>query len=180
MDLIKIDNIIEKVKQYDENIKVLPVEMSDIVFEQNMKIHCFYCGRYNNNWKCPPRIPDIDYKAMMHEFKNAAFIYKDFAINEKNKDTIRNDSTNHIHKCLLTIEKFLYENNLSNALSFIGGSCKLCKNGCGKEKCNNPYLARIPLEATGINVVKTFEKKGISVIFPVVTEMKRIGVILWN
>ena len=180
MASIAIDDIIRKVKEFDENINVLPVEFDDLIFELSVKINCFYCGRYNNNWKCPPRIPDIDYKTMMHEFKNAVFVYKVFSINEKNKDTIRNDSTNQIHKGLLNLEKYLYDNNLSNYLSFIGGSCKLCKTGCGKEKCNNPYLARIPLEATGINIVKTFEKKGISITFPVVTEMKRIGIILWN
>ena len=43
------------------------------------------------------------------------------------------------------------------AISFIGGSCKLCKNGCAKDKCNNPGMARIPLEATGVNVIKSLD-----------------------
>jgi len=178
--LITVNDVIRKIKQIDEDITVLPVELSDIIFEQNTKINCFYCGRYNNSWKCPPRIPDIDYKAMIHEFKSAAFIYKNFYINEENRDTIRSDSTNLIHKCLLDLEKFFYDNNIANSLSFIGGSCKLCKTGCGKEKCNNPYQARMPVEAIGINVIKTLAQKGVNIDFPVIDEMKRVGLIIWN
>ena len=33
-----------------------------IVFEERVKMNCFYCGRYGNNWRCPPHIPDVDYK----------------------------------------------------------------------------------------------------------------------
>jgi predicted metal-binding protein len=178
--MITIDDIVKKAKQFDDDIELLPVEPDEIIFEQNIKINCFYCGRYNNNWKCPPRIPDIDYRAMLYEFKNMTFVYKSFLVNEENRDTVRIDSTNHIHKFLLELEKFLYENNITNSLSFIGGSCKLCKTGCGKEKCNNPYLARMPVEAAGINVVKTLAQKGVSIVFPVVNEMKRVGLILWN
>jgi predicted metal-binding protein len=178
--MITVDDIRENIKQFDEDIIILPFELNDIVFEQNIKINCFYCGRYNNHWKCPPRIPEIDYKAMIHEFGNAAFIYKDFIINEENRDTVRSDSTNHIHKCLLNLEKYLYNHNISNSLSFIGGSCKLCKTGCGREKCNNPYSARMPVEAIGINIIKTLAKKGVNVDFPVISKMKRVGLIVWN
>lgn len=65
------------------------------------------------------------------------------------------------------------------AVSFIGGSCKLCKNGCGKDKCNNPYLSRTPVEAIGINVVKSAKENGISITFPPENDIIRIGLLLW-
>lgn len=34
----------------------------DCVFEENVKMNCFYCGKYANNWKCPPNLPNVDYK----------------------------------------------------------------------------------------------------------------------
>lgn len=178
--MVKLDEIIKVAADYDSEIKIVPVVPDELVFELNTKINCFYCGRYNSSWRCPPRIPEIDYPRMMHEFANAAFVYKSFVITEDNKDTLRSDSTNHIHKCLLGLEKYLYSNNVANALSFIGGSCKLCKTGCGAEKCSNPYLARIPVEATGINVVKTLAKKGVDIVFPADKEIKRVGLLLWN
>jgi predicted metal-binding protein len=55
----------------------------------------------------------------------------------------------------------------------------LCKNGCGADKCNNPYLSRAPVEATGLNVLKTAAKYGIDIIFPPKETMFRIGMILW-
>ena len=73
----------------------------------------------------------------------------------------------------------MYINNNSLAISFIGGSCKLCKNGCGKERCNNPGMARIPLEATGVNVIKTLENIGIKVQFPIKDRFYRYGLIAW-
>jgi len=59
----------------------------------------------------------------------------------------------------LKMEKLLWEKNNSTAISFIGGSCKLCKNGCGSDKCNNPYMARSPLEATDNVQIDNFYEK---------------------
>ena len=84
-----------------------------------------------------------------------------------------------LHHTILDLEKYLWDNNNSTAISFIGGSCKLCKNGCGSEHCNNPYKARSPLEATGLNVVKTAEKCGIDINFPPDGAIIRIGMILY-
>ena len=38
------------------------IDPEKLIFEENVKMNCFYCGKYNNNWKCPPNLPDIDYK----------------------------------------------------------------------------------------------------------------------
>ena len=99
--------------------------------------------------------------------------------NEENYADIRNESTYKLHKALLHLESFLYNNNISTALSFIGGSCKLCKNGCPSDKCNNPYQSRMPMEAVGINVIKTAELVGLKITFPVVDSLYRCGLILW-
>lgn len=74
----------------------------------------------------------------------------------------------------------MWEHNRPMAISFIGGSCKLCKNGCGPERCNQPYSARIPFEATGVNVIKTMEEQtGVKITFPPKDKLERIGLILW-
>ena len=93
---------------------------------------------------------------------------------------IRTESSVVLHKLLLCLEKWLWEHNNSTALSFIGGSCKLCKGGCGKERCNNPYMSRSPVEATGIHVIKSAAKYGIELKFPTNKELKRIGLLLWQ
>lgn len=155
------------------------INSDEIVFEERVKMNCFYCGRYDNNWRCPPHIPDVDYKKMITEYKNCAFVYVEMPFGENDYKMIRTESSVYLHRALLMCEKWLYQNNNSTALSFIGGSCKLCKNGCMAERCANPYESRSPVEALGINVVKSAEKVGIDVRFPVTEQMIRIGLLLW-
>ena len=85
----------------------------------------------------------------------------------------------NLPKCLIG-DEILLENNHSTVLSFGAGSCKLCKNGCGKDGCNNPYLARSPLEATGCNVEKTLKKYGVDITFPATNHLLLIGLVLWQ
>ncbi len=150
-----------------------------LIFEERVKMNCFYCGKYNTNWRCPPKLPQIDYKNMLSEYENIALIYVCMPLKDREYNIVRNDSSIYLHRALLLCEKWLYESNNVMALSFIGGSCKLCKNGCAPEKCVNPYQSRSPMEALGINVLKTAEQFGIHISFPVTDSMVRIGLIAW-
>lgn len=175
------DEILDYLHTINSDAEGFLIKPSRLIFEENVKMNCFYCGKYNNNWKCPPNLPNIDYKVMMNEFDVGLAIVLSFQIVQKNEyDKIRNDSSVILHRLLLDMEKWLYQHNSSNALSFIGGSCKLCKGGCGKERCNNPYMSRSPIEATGINIVKSMKQYGISVNFPTDQMLKRIGLLLWQ
>jgi len=165
--------------QKDPAIHLKMCDPRDMVFEERVKLSCFYCARYNVCWRCPPKIPQLDYPKIMREFDHAALVWLDLPMTKETYPDVRSESSVRLHSAILALEKVLLNQNVSIYLSFIGGSCKLCKNGCGKERCNNPYLARIPLEATGINVVKSVEKYGIQVVFPATTHMMRIGMILW-
>ena len=51
------------------------ITASQLVFEERVKMNCFYCGRYNVNWKCPPKLPDIDFKKLVAEYDRAALVY---------------------------------------------------------------------------------------------------------
>lgn len=155
------------------------VDSKKLIFEERVKMNCFYCGRYNVNWKCPPKLPQIDGKKMLSEFDHTAFIWVVMPIEENNFAAVRNDSSLILHRALLECEKWLWKHNNSTALSFIGGSCKLCKNGCAPNRCANPYQSRSPIEALGINVVKSAELFGITVHFPPTEYMMRLGLLLW-
>ena len=163
-------------KGYD--ISGIMINTNDLVFEERVKMNCFYCGKYNNSWRCPPKIPSINVEKMLSEFDSAAFIYlkKTYA---KDYDVVRKESSVELHRALLECEKYLWKNNNSTALSFIGGSCKLCKNGCSPNGCANPYQSRSPVEALGINVVKSMCKYGVNVNFPSKEYIIRIGLLLW-
>ena len=51
----------------------------------------------------------------------------------------------NLHSIVLKLEKESFALNNHFSIGFIGGSCKLCKEGC-PPKCTHPDLARIPVE----------------------------------
>ncbi len=178
--MIILEDMLEFARNSNSYLGGIAVDPKDLIFEERVKMICFNCGKYKTNWRCPGNMPkNIDYKQLVNEFKNGAFVYVKIPFNKTNYNEIRSESSVILHRSLLQMEKYLWDHNKPVVLSFIGGSCKLCKNGCGKEKCNNPYNARSPLEAIGVNVVKSAAKYGIDITFPPKDYMMRIGLILW-
>jgi predicted metal-binding protein len=94
----------------------------------------------------------LDYKTIVKsEYPNAIVLKCTMSITIENFEVVRFKTTNIIHLCLGKLEKLLYDNNDSLAVSFVGGSCKLCENDCNPHSCANPKQARIPLGAIGVN-----------------------------
>lgn len=177
----QIPEFLEYASSLNPALRVQLMNPADAVFEENVKMNCYYCGKYGNNWRCPPNIPDLDYPKMFREFDQGAFVWLSYDITDKAMfDQVRTESSVVLHKLLLQMEKWMWEHNSPNALSFGAGSCKLCKGGCGKERCSNPYLSRTPLEATGVNVIKTARKYGIDIRFPTDEKLMRLGLLLWQ
>lgn len=168
-------------KEKNAHVEGVFLDPKDLVFEENVKMNCFYCGKYKNNWRCPPNLPDIDYQKLVAEYDVGMFVVLSYDITGKdNYSIIRNESSVTLHRLLLDLEKWMWNHNNSNALSFGAGSCKLCKGGCGKDKCNNPYMSRSPLEAIGVNVIKSAHKYGIDIKFPTDKKLMRVGLLLWQ
>lgn len=175
------EQLIAFLKEKNTNAEGIFIEPRELIFEENVKMNCFYCGKYDNNWRCPPNLPNIDYQKMMSEFEAGMFVVLSYNIDSlESYNMIRTESSVMLHKLLLALEKWMWEHNRATAISFIGGSCKLCKGGCGKERCNNPYMSRSPLEATGVNIVKSARKYGLNIEFPASKKMMRVGLLLWQ
>lgn len=166
--------------KFNANMTAVPIKTADIVFEERISLLCFHCKNYNVKFTCPPKFPKLDYKKIVtEEYRNALLVKCSMPFTESDYQEIRNTSTVALQKALLHLERFLFDNNHPFALSLIGGSCKLCKTGCPPDKCNNPYSARIPMEAIGINVVTTAKNFGIELNFPAKTSITRCGLLLW-
>ena len=72
--MIDDNELIFFLKQNQKNAEGILIDPKDLVFEENVKMNCFYCGKYNNNWSCPPNLPDIDYQLMIGEFDHGVFV----------------------------------------------------------------------------------------------------------
>ena len=181
MEREKIMKILQEEVEKNPYMAMYPLKKEALVFEERVKINCFYCARYNTKWTCPPRIPNLNYQKVIMEYEHLMVLVYKRAFSKEDYDSVRIESTNDLHRKLLDLEKILYCNNESMAISFIGGSCKLCKNGCGKEKCNNPGRARIPWEAVGVNLIKTIENMniGYNIQFPIKDTFYRYGLLLF-
>ena len=55
-------------------IQAVMMNPSDAVFEECVKMNCYYCGRYGTNWRCPPKIPNINYQKMFSEYDYGMFL----------------------------------------------------------------------------------------------------------
>jgi len=176
---ITAEKMIELVRSQSPFMNAKAIDVSKLVFEERVRLNCFHCSRYNVNWTCPPNIPERDYQKLIQEYDNALLVYCKIPVPRGKMDIVRRDSTNILHRALLAAEKHLWDNNYPLAVSFIGGSCKLCAQGCDPHGCRQPTLARIPLEATGVNVVKLAETIGVEIRFPPGDSLYRVGLLLW-
>lgn len=176
---VSIQELLKATAERQIKLNGIEINAHDLVFEERVRMVCFNCARYGNNWKCPPKLPTIDYVKMFNEFDHAAFVWLEMPLTPQTYNDVRSESSVILHEKLLEMEHYLLLQGCYISTSFIGGSCKLCKNGCGKDKCNNPYKARSPLEATGVNVIKSAAKYGIDIDFPAEKRIIRIGLLLW-
>lgn len=173
--------LLEYLHSCNANAEGVLMDPKSLIFEEVAKQNCYYCGKYGTNWRCPPNLPQVDYPKMMVQFDCGMFVSVSYEFDSPESfDAVRSESSVVLHKLLLNLEKWMYRHNAPTAISFIGGSCKLCKGGCGKERCNNPYLSRSPLEATGVNVIKSARQYGIDIRFPPEKTLMRLGLLLWQ
>lgn len=169
------------VTEQSQYLSFKKIDIGNIKIEERVRLKCFHCKNYKNKWTCPPKIPEIDYAKLFKEYENSAIVYCKMPYGSVEEfNIIRVESTNLLHRMLLQLEEILYKNNIPIALSFIGGSCKLCKDGCNKEKCRQPNLSRIPLEATGVNVISLVKDTlDMDIVFPPTNNLYRVGLLLW-
>ena len=163
-----------------ENLFFSFIDPRAIIFEERVKLKCMFCERFGNNRRCPPYPNGIDIKTSIGEYEKCMVVYTIFHYkNEQEMAMVRRESTNYLHKSLLELDKILWKNEQVLGVSFIGGSCKLCKDGCAPI-CRNPVNSRIPVEATGINVLSTIKNElNIEIKFNEPGILYRVGLLFW-
>ena len=156
----------------------------DIIFDIRTTYKCITCEKYGKKPTCPPFIPSTEYfETLINKYKYGLIIGKKYNYKtEKNYNNIRKESSSRIQKILLSLEQHAFSRNYYWAISFTGGSCKICEQCSANKICKNPSQGRIPLEGTGVDVIQTCKNKGINITpFPLNMNhgiMYRIGLFL--
>ncbi|MBS4535448.1 DUF2284 domain-containing protein [Clostridium sp. D2Q-14] len=169
-------------KYIDEKVKIYKINPKEIIFDDSIRGYCIEnkCGRYNNNFMCPPIIGSVEkYKKTIKSYNDGYLILFKDIIEDSNTYKYYN-SQKRLHEIVLEIENELIKEGYIEPLGFIAGECKICKP-CKREKgydeCIYPDKARTSLEAVGVNVVKTVKTKGIEIVFGT-NEITWIGAVL--
>src|SRR3989339_766021 len=152
------------------------IKIEDIVLDMRASFKCWSCARYGKRATCPPNIASIEYfEKLYQKYQTGILIGKKWDLKTEPMEEVRETSGLSIHKMLLNLEKQALNRGYYFAVVFIGGSCRFCgKPACGPH-CDCPEAGRVPLEATGVDVLKTCEKFGIKVSFPDPKTLWRVG-----
>lgn len=168
-------NLKQKAFEYGAD-KVFNMLPSDLIFDDRAVFQCMNCKNYGHKRTCPPFKNNLNYQDMILKYKKGLLVLVKFD-SSVDFEKARTESTNKLHGILLKLEKDGFNQDNHFTTSFIGGSCKLCKQGCA-DVCRNPQHSRIPLESTGVDVVETLKKFGVSLKFPATDAIYRVGLLV--
>lgn len=152
-----------------------------LIFDLKIREMCKWCKRYGLKATCPPYIESVEfYSNLLPKYKYGIIIYDSSPITDKCEEDIGKKSSLAVHREILSERCRLFLEGHYLIIGFGAGSCKLCET-CSFS-CRYPAKALIPLEASGIDIVKLMKKFNIEVKFPVekFSYIYRIGAIFYD
>lgn len=182
------------------------ITSSAVVVEERIGLKCRTgCPSYGTSLSCPPYAPGIGvFRRMLAEYAYVLVIrfvsqvradetilhalmknrYDPAVAPELRDRTMEymdalNQESRRIHDLMLGLERIAFQAGMPFALAFTPDSCDLCKK-CNVKNgiCLHPEKFRYPLEAVGINVIKTAAYAGIQIQFPCPIPPDRIALLL--
>jgi predicted metal-binding protein len=154
-----------------------------VVIDERVRLKCEVprCAGYGQFLTCPPRVMSVDAFSRIRSGYNWGLLVqveaKDIDSTDKGKGRIdqailrRNRKSHHPFKLKLleiveAVESAAFKKGMRFAAGLVGGSCVLCER-CVVDRssgaCRHPFRARPPMEAVGIDVVKTAENAGLPI-----------------
>ena len=161
--------------------RIIPSD--SVVVDERVRLKCEVprCAGYGQFLTCPPHVMSVDaFTRIRSSFKWGLLIQveaKNIDSTDKGKGRInktiskKNKRSHRPFKLKLleiveAVESAAFKKGMRFAAGFVGGSCVLCER-CVKDKsskaCRHPFRARPPMEAVGIDVVKTAENAGLPI-----------------
>ncbi len=173
--------------------KVIPA--SDVVVENRVALKCRAgCISYGKKLTCPPHVPTPDeFRRILSEYTYALLVkflspaeaeedvicsiyryWLDPKAPDKKKEKATQFWKDHFNgtgsfaPMMLELERTAFNAGNTFALALVNGSCRLCETcNVSGGLCIHPTQARIPEHAVGVNMIKTAEKAGMPIRFPV-------------
>lgn len=158
----------------------VPVYILSKYLDTKVRDWCKECKRYEKSASCPPFIESLEtYNYLFMKYEHAILIILKFNIdNPENWKELGRLSSESLRT---SIQEVINKLNLTNYISFGGGSCKHCQ--VCSIPCKFPDLRLIPIEGLGINVIALVKDiSNIELKFPVEQYgyFYRVGLVIWN
>jgi predicted metal-binding protein len=160
-------------------IQVLIQPAKHLVFDDKVREACLSCKRYGTKATCPPNCGTVDYyRALLPRYELAVVLAEEFVIDTDDWRNLGRESSLTMQRVILAKRNEIFGQGYYFVEAFGAGSCKLCAECV--VPCRSPDLGLVPIEATGLDVVKLAELCGIRLEFPVRETFYRIGVIFYG
>ena len=161
--------------------RIIPSER--VVIDERVRLKCEVprCAGYGQYLTCPPHVISVDaFSRIRSGYKWGLLVQveaKNVNSTDKGKGRIdqaileENTKLHHPFKLKLleiveAVESAAFKKGMRFAAGLVGGSCVLCER-CVNDKfsnaCRHPFRARPPMEAVGIDVVKTAQNAGLPI-----------------
>ena len=161
--------------------RIIPSE--NVTLDERVRLKCEVprCARYGQFLTCPPlEMPVEVFARLLARYRWGLLVQVEAKnIHSLDKGQGRIDPTilkdnREIHRpfrlqllrVVEAVEAAAFKKGMCFAAGFVGGSCVLCER-CVENKiteaCRHPFRARPPMEAVGIDVLKTAEKAGLPI-----------------
>jgi predicted metal-binding protein len=176
--------------------KIMPAQ--DVVLDERVRLKCEVplCSGFGQYLTCPPYVMSMetfsrilalfDWSMLVQvEAKGLDSTDKasegiDLKVLEEN-DELHRPFQLKLLEVVESVERAAFKHGLRFATGFVGGSCVLCEE-CVQDKtsdaCRHPFRARPPMEAVGIDVIKTAETVGLPIQLSSSTNVRWTGLIL--
>ena len=161
--------------------KIIPSEW--VVIDERVRLKCEVprCSGYGRFLTCPPHVMSVDvFSRIRSRYRWGLLVQveaKNIDSTDKGKGRIdrailkENRKLHYPFKLKLVevveaVESAAFKKGMRFAAGLVGGSCVLCEQcviGKGSNACRHPFRARPPMEAVGIDVIKTAENAGLPI-----------------
>ena len=160
--------------------KIIISPKKDLVFDLKVREMCKFCKRFGKKANCAPYIESVEYyEKLLTRYRHGVLIYRDFLVYPHlDVETQSKKSSMEIYKKVIEERNKLFAQGHYLFIGFGAGSCKVCKT-C-TFPCNKPQEALMPLEATGMDVVRVLKKFDVKVEFPVNEHFHRVGAVFYD
>ncbi len=154
-----------------------------VVIDDRVRLKCEVprCAGYGHFFTCPPYVMSVEaFSRILLRYKWCLLVQveaRNIDSTDKGKGRINRallKQNTELHRpfkrklleVVEAVEAAAFKKGMRFAAGFVGGSCVLCKR-CVEDKnseaCRNPFRARPPMEAVGIDVIKTARNAGLPI-----------------